>query len=98
MVILFEASAGSGVPTAGRMNPSNERGMSDWFRIPLKGREDWPSALYDKGYNEVFFHGVPFPCLPAFLKTGVLLPSTPHYGEIAYTSDKNKRGDNIVHG
>eukprot|EP00975_Prorocentrum_lima_P044512 9329115-Prorocentrum_lima.AAC.1 len=36
-----------------------DRGLSDWFRIPLKGREDWPARLYEKGYNEVFFHGMP---------------------------------------
>eukprot|EP00975_Prorocentrum_lima_P022247 4678740-Prorocentrum_lima.AAC.1 len=67
---------GTGVPGAYKLIEGWE-----WFRIPLKGRADWPRLLAEKGVKECYYHGMPFGMLPAFLMTGVLLPSDSEYGE-----------------
>eukprot|EP00975_Prorocentrum_lima_P060463 12681608-Prorocentrum_lima.AAC.1 len=59
------AVMGTGVP--GAHKPDEEW---EWFRIPLKGRADWPRLLSEKGLNECYYHGMPFGMLPAFLMTG----------------------------
>eukprot|EP00975_Prorocentrum_lima_P064570 12898306-Prorocentrum_lima.AAC.1 len=40
---------------------------------------------------------MPFGMLPAFLMTGVLLPSDPEYGESSYTVKQNN-DEKIIHG
>eukprot|EP00975_Prorocentrum_lima_P067847 12917305-Prorocentrum_lima.AAC.1 len=75
---------GTGVP--GAIRPSDGW---EWFRIPLKGRANWPQLLAEKKANECYYHGMPFGMLPAFLRTGVLLPSNSEFGESSYLVKNN---------